>query len=82
MSSTRKMQRQIAKAAAQAHANELNAHARWKVIRQALTALGYYGNIQFIAVELDASRALVIMNDDVLGIYDFSKQTFVGLKGD
>lgn len=64
-------------AEAQAHANELNAHARLEVIRQALTALGYYGNVQFIAVELDDSRAQVIMNNEVFGIYDFSKQTFV-----
>lgn len=62
---------------AQAKADELNAHDRMQEVRQAVTSLGYADKSPVIAVELDEVRARVILDHSDLGIYDFSKHTFV-----
>ena len=55
----------------------MNPYEKMKEIRLMLTVLGFDDKAKVIAVELDEVRARVILDDSDLGIYDFSKQTFV-----
>lgn len=57
----------------------MNPYEKINEVKQAVVSLGYKDTVKVVAVELDEDRAQVILPDDggEIGIYDFSKQTFV-----
>lgn len=55
----------------------MNPFEKINEVKQAVVSLGYKNTVKVVAVELDDIRAQVILDNEVFGIYDFSKQTFV-----
>lgn len=56
----------------------MNPFEKINEVKQAVVSLGYRDTVKVMAVELDEVRARVILDGSTeLGIYDFSKHTFV-----
>ena len=57
----------------------MNPYEKINEVKQAVVSLGYKDTVKVVAVELDEDRAQVILPDDggEIGIYGFSKHTFV-----
>ena len=63
-----------------AKANELNAHAKLEELRRVAISLFEDPSgtkVPIVAIELDDTRARVILDNEDFGIYDFTRRTFV-----